>query len=558
MDRLLQRIYPEWAHRVIDIPKRSVYSILAQSASKYSGNVAIEFIGKKITYGELKETVDSISISLGEIGIKKGDRVSLMMPNIPQYPIFFFAILKIGGIIVQTNPLYTTFELEHQVEDSGSDTIVVMDDFIDKVIPLYPSRIERIIVVRAEDYLPKIVAGLYSLSKRIKKTRKRIPKSENIFVLRNSKRKQWESFEEKIDPLTQPALLQYTGGTTGIAKGAVLSHMNLVSNAYQIVEWLPPEYKGEISYLSAIPFFHVYGMMTALLTPMLQGSKIIIVPDPRDTHMLVKTMSKKKPVAFPGIPAMYHSILYFKDVKKYNIKAVKVCISGASPLPEELQNNFERETKALIVEGYGLSESSPVANVNPLDASKRKVGSIGLPLPNTYERIVDIENGQTDMKVGEVGELIIKGPQVMLGYWNNQSETQSTLRDGWLYTGDIAKMDENGFVYVVDRKKDLIIASGYNVYPREVEEVLYSYPKISEAAVVGIEDPHRGENVKAYVVLKKGENATEEEIREFCGKHLAVYKVPKIVEFRESLPMSLVGKVLKRELKNENKSVEPQ
>ncbi|MGC8506046.1 MAG: AMP-binding protein [Thermoplasmata archaeon] len=253
-----------------------------------------------------------------------------------------------------------------------------------------------------------------------------------------------------------------------------------------------------------------------------------------------------------------HSILYYKGISKYNIRAVQVCISGASPLPVDLQNKFEKETGALIVEGYGLSESSQVANVNPLDANKRRIGSVGPPLPNTYERIVDIETGRNEMKTGEVGELVIKGPQVMLGYWNNMAETERALRDGWLYTGDLAKMDEEGFVYIVDRKKDMIIASGYNVYPREVEEVLYRHPKVSEAAVVGIEDPHRGENVRAYIVLKKGEHATDEEIKEFCEKYLAVYKVPKVVEFRDSLPMSLVGKILKRELKNEDHSFETQ
>ena len=549
LDEALQKSYPPWVRRTIEIPDISIYRAFSDSVEKNKDNIAIDFMGNKITYSSLKEKIDSISVRLGELGITKGDRIAVMLPNIPQYITYFFAIVKLGAIIVQVNPLYTMRELEFEIKDSGANTLIVMDDFIDKALPLYPAKLKRILVVKVQYYLPPVVSQLYTL---IKKEHKKIPVADNIYLCKVPKKSKLPSKEADIDPENDPALLQYTGGTTGLPKAAILTHKNLISNAYQIIEYMPDKYKKNISYLSSIPFFHVYGMMTAMLIPLLQGSKIILIPDPRDIKTALKIIDKKRPVAFPGIPTLYHGILTYKDVKKYHIDNVKICISGASPLPVELQRNFESMTGAILVEGYGLSECSPVANVTPLvedDREKyRRFGSVGLPVSNTYEKIVSTEDGVTEMPFNEPGELIIKGPQVMKGYWNRPDENAKTLVDGWLHTGDIAKMDEDGYVYIVDREKDLIIAGGYNIYPREVEEVIYENPKVSECAVIGVKDEHRGETVKAFIV-KKDSSLTDAEIINFCKERLAVYKVPKIIEFRDELPLTLVGKVDKKALR---------
>ncbi len=555
LDEALQKSYPPWVKRNINIPDISIYKAFSNSVETYSDNIAIDFMGTKITYQKLKDEIDAISKMLGELGIKKGDRIAVMLPNIPQYITYFFAIVKLGAIVVQVNPLYTARELEFEISDSGSESLVVLDDFIDKALPLYPSKLKRILIVKVQSYLPRVVSQIYTM---IKKEHKKIPVGENIYLSRRPKKSDTPSTQASIDPEEDPALLQYTGGTTGLPKAATLTHKNLIANAYQIIEYMPEIYKKNISYLSSIPFFHVYGMMTAMLTPLLQGSKIIIVPDPRDIKTALKIIDKQKPTAFPGIPTLYHGIITYKDVKKYHINNVKICISGASPLPIELQKNFESMTGAILVEGYGLSECSPVANVTPLveegREKYRRIGSVGLPVSNTYEKIVSTEDGETEMPFNEPGELIIKGPQVMKGYWNRPDENAKTLIDGWLHTGDIAKMDQDGYVYIVDREKDLIIAGGYNIYPREIEEVIYENPKVSECAVIGVKHEHRGETVKAFIV-KKDDSLTEAEIISFCRERLAVYKVPKIIEFRNELPLTLVGKVDKKALRGEGDAV---
>ncbi|MHB8396113.1 MAG: long-chain-fatty-acid--CoA ligase [Thermoplasmataceae archaeon] len=551
-DLLLQKSYPDWVRRKIDIPNVSVMSLLTEAGKKYGPNVAIDFMGKKITYSDLISEVDSATAFLNSIGVKSGDRVSLMLPNIPQFVFMFFAILRLGAIVVQTNPIYTKHELEFQLTDAGAEVVIVLDDFADKVQLLHPKIVKKIVIVKVEDYLPGLLASLYSLSRKMKKTVPILPQGPHVFLY-NGKTRESPVKEVTINPEKQIAILQYTGGTTGIPKGAVLTHRNLVSNVYQVTEWLPVELRTGISYLAAIPYFHVYGMMNAMLIPIYQGAKIIMVPDPRDLKRVVKTIGKYQPDAFPGVPAMYHAVMNYPGIEKFKINSIKVCISGAAPLPEELQKKFESVVGAQITEGYGLSETSPVANVNPIGVKdpvkgRKRLGSVGVALPNTYERIVDVETGTKDLPKGEIGEIIIRGPQVMREYWNKSEESAKVLRDGWLHTGDLARMDDDGYVYIVDRKKDLIIASGYNVYPREVEEVLYKHPAVTEAAVVGAKDEYRGETIKAFVVLKEGESVKPEELMDFCRGYLAPYKIPRIVEFRDSLPKTLVGKVLRREL----------
>ena len=555
LDDMLKSNYPPWVRRHIDIPKLSLYDTFSQSVNKYKNNTAVSFMGLKISYSMLKEEVDAVSFRLSELGIKKGDRIAIMLPNIPQYIIFFFAIAKLGAIIVQVNPLYTEKEIKDELFDSGALSIVVMDEFINKIIKFYPIHLHNIFVVRVKDYLPGAKSVIYSLITMRK--RPRIPTADKIYICKRPKKINVSVEPISMDPENDPVLFQYTGGTTGVPKAAVLTHYNLIANAYQIIEWLPPDYKENISYLSSIPFFHVYGMMTAMLTPIIQGSKIILVPDPRNIKMTIDLMEKEKPTAFPGIPTLYHSITEFKNIENRNIRDVRVCISGAAPLPVELQKKFENLTGARLVEGYGLSECSPVASITPIyenDSDKYiKPGSVGMPVPNTYVKIVSIDDEATEMTVGSPGELLIKGPQVMKGYWNRPNENQNILNNGWLHTGDIAKMDDNGYVYILDRKKDMIIAGGYNIYPREVEEVLYQISGISECAVIGVKDEHRGETVKA-IIVRNDNTLSKEDVINFCRNKLAVYKIPKIIEFRNDLPKTLIGKVDKKALGGENEN----
>ena len=550
-EAVFKKPYPEWARREIVIPDISLGEIIDRSTTQYADRVAISFYGREITYAELRNLVDNMAGYLSASGIKKGDRIALMLPNIPHFAVFFFAVAKVGGIVVQTNPLYTPIELKHQIEDSGATTIVVLDDFVDKALTLYPKPITSVIVTRAQDFLPPGLGFMYSLISAFKRTGKKVKEDGNIRLYRSIMKKDFPPANPvDINTAEDPMVFQYTGGTTGVPKAAVLTHKNLVSNVYQVTEWVPPKYRDGISYLSAIPFFHVYGMMTAMLTPLATGCKIIMIPDPRDTNTILKTIQREKPDSFPGIPAMYHSFLAHKDIAKYDISSLKFCLSGAAPLPKTLQDPFEARTGAVIIEGYGLSEASPVTNANPLDPNLRRIGSIGPPVPNTHEKVVDLETGTKEVPLGQPGELIINGPQVMKGFWNNSEEIGRALRDGWLYTGDIAKVDADGYVYIIDRKKDIIIAGGYNVYPNEVEDVIRTYPKVEEVAVVGEKDEHRGETVKAFIVLKQGQQATQEEIVDHCRQYLAVYKLPRIIEFRDSLPKSLIGKVLRRQLRS--------
>ncbi|MHB8360857.1 MAG: long-chain-fatty-acid--CoA ligase [Thermoplasmataceae archaeon] len=550
IEKLWKQNYPAETRREINIPERTVYSLIEESAKVHPNNIALDFFGKKTTYAKLKKSIDNAANYLSEIGIKTYDRVGLMLPNSPQFVILFFAIVKIGAIVVQVNPLYTTFELRDQFTDSTTNTVIILDDFYPKVEPLVPSVIKKIIVTKMENYLSGFLSVMYSLSRSAGGKKIKIPNGDTIYRFNPKTQSKKKVPEQKIDPKIMPALIQYTGGTTGIPKGALLSHYNLIANVYQLSEWLPKNMRVNRTFLSAIPFFHVYGMMTAMLIPSYLGSRMTIVPDPRDTRRVLKTIQNGKSIIFPGIPTMYHSILNYKNSSKYNIKAIDLLLSGAAPLPMEIQKEFEVRTGASLLEGYGLTEASPVVCATPVEVEKRKAGSVGFPVPNTIVKIVDEDKGNDEKAIGEIGELIVKGPQVMLGYLNNVEETKSTIRDGWLYTGDLAMIDNEGYIHIVDRKKDLIIAGGYNVYPREVEEILYRNPKIEDVAVVGVSDPHRGETVKAVIVLKKGETLTREEIMQYCNTHLAVYKIPRLIEFRETLPRSVVGKVLKKELRN--------
>lgn len=555
MSKIWLKSYPEGVPEHIDYPNVTLYQLFEDAAKKWSNNTALIFMGKKITYLELKNKIDILATALDDLGVKKGDRVAIFMPNCPQVVISYLSVLRLGAIVVMCNPLYTENELLHQLNDSGAETVITLD--MEMTYPKIANiknetKIKRIVVSDLKEYLPIPLNFLFPLARR--KDLVKVKKDKDIYffkdLLASFKVGSSGPPDVDIDPDEDLALLQYTGGTTGLSKGAMLTHKNIMANALQAKSWFVNGVEGGEVGIGALPFFHVYGMTVAMNTPMVFGGTIVLIPDPRDIKEILKSISKHKVTFFPGVPTLYVAINNFPSVEKFDLNSIKFCLSGAAPLPVEVITKFEQITGGKLVEGYGLTEASPITHANPL-VGEVKAGSIGLPVPDTDVKIVDIEDGIKEMPLGEPGELAIKGPQVMKGYWNKPEDTKITLRDGWLYTGDIAKMDEKGYTYIVDRKKDLIIAGGYNIYPRDIDEVLFEHPKILKACAVGVPDQHRGETVKAFIVLKEGETATEQEIIDFCKEKLAPYKVPKSVEFKDDLPETMVGKVLRRALREE-------
>lgn len=539
--------YPEEVPHSYDYPKQNLAKFLVDSAATYPQQIALDFLGKKMTYASLLQSVYRFANALQRLGVRKGDRIAIMLPNCPQGVIAYYGTLLVGGISVMTNPLYVPREIEHQLTDSGANIIVTMDALVERVHKAMERKpLQYTIVTSMKDYLPFPKNVLYPIKAKKDGMAANVEYNEHILsfvsLLKNSVE---TPVEVPVDPEHDLALIQYTGGTTGFAKGVMLTHMNLVSNTIQAQLWSYRTQMAQEKYLAALPFFHVFGLTVLLNQAMYIAGTLILIPRFQVDDVL-KTIHKKKPTIFPGAPTMYIAVIHHPEVGRFDLSSIQICVSGAAPLPLEVQERFERITGGKLIEGYGLTEASPVTHANNI-WEKRKNGSIGIPFPDTLAKIVHPETGE-EMPVGEIGELVVKGPQVMKGYWNRPEETERTLRDGWLYTGDLARMDEEGFFYILDRRKDMIIAGGYNIYPREVEEVLFEHPDVEEAVVAGVKDPYRGENVKAYIVLRKGSNVTEEELKSWCKERLAVYKVPKIYEFRDSLPKTLVGKVLRRKL----------
>jgi len=537
----------------LDYPDITLGVVLTQTASKFPEHTALLFYGKRISYAELDGLVSKFAEALAGLGIRKGDRVALMLPNIPQMVIAYYGTLRAGAVAVPTNPLYHEHELEVQLTDSGAETLVAVDMFHPVISPVLPkTSVKNLILCGIKDFLPFPLNLLYPIKARMEKqwfTVKRTPPVYDFMnLLHHAPKKSAAAAQAAVNP-DDTALLQYTGGTTGVPKGAVLTHRNLVVNAAQARAWLTLRNEGEERILSVIPFFHVYGMTTAMNLGVLIGAELILLPK-FHTKEVLQLIHKERPTIFPGIQAMYLAIGNYPKIHKYNLTSLKAALSGAGPLMHEVQERFEFLTKARIVEGYGLSEASPVTHANPI-FGKRKSGSIGVPWPDVEARIVDLETGEQALPVGEAGELIVRGPQVMKRYWNKPEETAQALRGGWLHTGDIAKMDEEGYFTIVDRIKDMIKTVGENVYPREVEEVLFTHPKVKDAVVVGLPQEFMGEEIKAYIVLKEGETSTPGEIIAFCKAQLSKFKVPKEVEFRSQLPKTLVGKVLRRVLRDE-------
>ncbi|HHB90649.1 MAG TPA: long-chain fatty acid--CoA ligase [Anaerolineae bacterium] len=566
MEKPWLQFYDEGVPASIDYPQVDLWTLLRDSFKNYPDHIAIRMIlkylplgfklGVKMTYRELEDKVNRLATAMAGMGIKKGDRVAVQIPNSPGTVIAFLATVRLGAIVVNTNPIYTPREMEHQFNDSGATAVVIWNNLYPKLKEIqHKTPVEKVIIYHLNDFMNPVYAAL--LKKGMKDSWVDVPEGDGVYWMKTLIANNPPNPPQVDIDTHDVALFQYTGGTTGVPKAAMLMHSNLIANIMQIDAWVPDMAHGKEVFMGAIPFFHVFGMTVGMLESLYVGGKLVLMPDPRDIELLMNIIQEEGVTLFPGVPTLYVAIINHKNVTNYNLKSVKVCISGGAPLPIEVQRKFEEMTGGKLREGYGLTETSPVTHANPI-YGLYKVGSIGLPFPDVEARIVSLdpdENGKyRPLGVGEEGELAVRGPQVMKGYWNRPDETAKVLDDeGWLYTGDIAKMDEDGYFYIVDRKKDLIIASGYNIVPREVEEVLYENPKVQEAVVVGVPDPKRGETVKAFLVLKPGETATEEEIIAFCRERLAPYKVPKLVEFRTELPKSAVGKLLRRALVEEEK-----
>jgi len=552
MDKPWLKFYEPGVPASIPYPDSPLFHNLDEAARTYPNNTATVYFDAKLTYRELAALVDKFAAGLQKLGVKKGDRVAIYLPNCPQFVIAYYGTLKAGGIVVPCNPLYVPRELEHQFNDSGAEIVVALT----KLYPVVKAvrsrtRVRHVIVTSIKEFFPPILRLLFTLAKEKKEGHK-------IDISGDANTHWFQDFlaqaPEKPQPVTvtarNTACLLYTGGTTGVPKAAELSHRNLMANAMQCSAWCSGR-RGEERFLTALPLFHSYGMTTCMNAGIYLASPMVLLPQFKLKDVL-EAINKHQPTIYPGVPTMYVAINNYPDIGDYNLRSIRACISGAAGLPVEVQQKFQSLTGGRLVEGYGLSEASPVTHGNPVFGDCR-IGTIGVPFPDTDARIVDLELGTKELPPGEIGELTLKGPQIMKGYWNRPDETALVMREGWLYTGDIARRDADGYFQIVDRKKDMIIAGGFNIYPRDVEEVLYQHPKIKEAVVAGIPDEYLGEVVKAYVVLKEGETATEEEIIEYCRQGMAKYKAPRKVEFRKELPKTMIGKILRRVLVEEER-----
>jgi len=552
----------------LSYPAQTLGELLAASARTYATQTATSYvlrymlggrltIGGKLSYKQLDEQVDRMATALYQLGVRQGERVAVMLPNSPHYLIAFFAAARIGAIVVNINPTYTSRELAHQLNDAGAETLVLLNLFWPRLQEARSETpIKRVIVANVFDTLGLPARLLVRRAQQKLPEWVDVPAAPDVFFFSELLARYPPSPPAVAISPDDVALFQYTGGTTGLPKAAMLTHRNLISNVTMVDAWVKDGKPGAETIMAAIPFFHVYGMTTALLYGVLLGARIVTVPNPRPISTVMEIIAKERCTIFPGVPAMYIGIINHKDVASYDLKSIKVCVSGSAPLPLQVQTQFEQITGGRLVEGYGLSETSPLTHGNPV-RGKRKVGSIGVPFPDTDAKIIDLETGASlPFDGASQGELCVRGPQVMKGYWNRPEETLATIdADGWLHTGDICTVDAEGYFFVVDRKKDMINASGFKVLPREVEEVLFMHPKVMEAVVAGIPHPERGDDtVKAYIVPKPGEPPTVEEIRAFCKLHLAAYKVPREVEFRDELPKTAVGKVLRRILVEEERA----
>ena len=550
VDKPWLKSYEKGVPATINYEEICMPDILDRTVKEFPNRTALIFQGYKLTFSQFKDMVDRFATCLTAFGIKQGDAVAILLPNVIPCVIAYFAILKIGAISVMNNPLYTDRELDHQFNDSGSKALITLDLLANRMIDLRPkTKIKQIVYTSIGDYLPFPKNLLFPLVAKKKKLAADVKPAPDVFT--------WKECIATYPPnppsvklvFENVAMYQYTGGTTGISKGVMLTHSNLSKQVQQIAAWFPTFERGTGIMLGALPYFHSFGLSTSMNLSVHLGWAQVLIPRPQPQPLL-EAIRKFRPTFAPLVPTMYIGMLNHPDLKKTDMSCIKGAFSGSAPLPVEVIHDFEKMTGAVIVEGFGLTETTPVTHVNPF-GGVRKVGSIGVPISDTQCRIVSLDDGVTDMPAGEPGELIIKGPQVMKGYKDMPEETAHMLRDGWCYTGDIATMDQDGYFCIVDRKKDMIISGGFNVYPRDIDEVFYQHPKVQEACSIGVPDPKRGENIKVFVVLKEGETATQEELLEYCATKLAKYKLPTEIAFRKDLPKTNVGKILRKELRAE-------
>ncbi|EJW19526.1 long-chain fatty acid--CoA ligase [Paenibacillus alvei] len=548
------RHYPQEIDPTYDYPRHNVAQFLIDAAREYPKRPALEFMGKRLSYEQLLEECCRFANALVRLGIGSKERVAIMLPNCPQTVIAYYGTLMAGCIAVLTNPLYKERELAIQLSDSGAAAIVTLDVLYPRVRAVQArTQLRHAIVTSIKDYLPFPKNVLFSLKMKKNVQAAGVKYDDHVHAFAPLLKSVPPKFIcAEVDGENDLALLQYTGGTTSTPKGVMLTHRNLVANTMQSAAWFYKVKRGEEVFLGALPFFHVFGMTILMNLCTLCRGMNVLVPKFEASEML-QIIHKLRPTVFPGAPTMYISLINHPDTNRYDLSSIHTCISGASSLPLEVQEKFEALTGCVLIEGYGLTEASPITHANLL-WGKRKNGSIGIPFPDTEAKIVDSYTGE-ELPQGEVGELIVRGPQVMKGYWNKPEETVTALRDGWLYTGDLGRQDEEGFFSIIDRKKDLIIAGGFNIYPREVEEVLYEHPSVKEAVVVGVPDAYRGETVKAYIVTRAGAQVTEDELNVWCRERMASFKVPRQYEFRSELPKTIAGKVLRRMLLEEDELV---
>ena len=563
--------WPEGVSHEISGFEKPLFSILDQSAHNFSDQVYTIFSDGTRTFAQVKDTADRVANFLASRGIRKGDRVAIFLPNIPHYPEIYFGILKSGGVCVTCNPLYTPSELNYQIKDAGAKALFCMDHpkfYPTAVKAIAGSDIETVVICNVKSYLPKLKAFLGGLLGKLPQAENYEPGHLFFDEIVNTALPAPPIID--VNPSADLAVIVYTGGTTGVPKGACLTHTNLVFNIMAVHEWfrIPQEpgglaedikLGGHHCFLGVLPWYHSFGQTIAMLWSCYTASRLVCIPDPRAgkppfTEVL-KAVERYKVTLIAAVPTIFVAFTNHPLLNKFDLSSIVGCGSGGAPLPVEVAKKFEAKTGSIIFEAYGLSETSPVATANPSNTEQRKFGSVGFPIQNTDVKIVDIEKGTTEMPQGQDGEIAISGPQIMAGYWQKPEENAAVFREiddhRFFLTGDIGHIDEEGYVIITDRKKDLIIVSGFNCYPREVEEVLYKHPKIANAAVVGIPDEKSGEAVKAFVQLLPGMKVTQEEILNFCKEHLAGYKRPRSIEFREELPTSLIGKVLRRVLRQE-------
>jgi len=543
--------YPEVVKQTIELSEGThIASLIEDTCQKYSSKIALTCMGADLTFRQFDRLANDFASYLqNEVGLRKGDRFAIMLPNVIQFPIALYAATKIGVICVNTNPLYTAREMKHQFHDSGSKALIILDMFVDKLEEIIKETdIQTVVVTSIGDQLPAWKGALVNTILRIKG---QIPKHNlKVVPFKDALRiGSGKSFTKPQIKLEDIAVLQYTGGTTGLSKGAMLTHRNVVANMMQIQEWSKPYVaKGDETILTALPLYHIFALTVNFLTFLNLGGRMILLPKPVPIENTAKVFAKYRITVMTGVNTLYNALNNNKQFRELAPKTLKVALAGGTALQSAVASEFQRITGTRVLEGFGLTEASPVTHCNPLHIDCPQ-NSIGLPLPSTDAKVVD-DNGK-EVPLGEPGELIVKGPQVMLGYWNKPEETANSIRDGWLYTGDVAKVDERGFFFIVDRKKDMVLVSGFNVYPNEVEEVLALHPKVMEAAVIGVPDDVTGEAVKAFVV-KKDQSLTEQELRDWCEKNLTGYKRPRQYSFEKELPKTNVGKILRRKLRTES------